>query len=228
MKKVFWTKEEREAVVANMARALVQNPLLRREQLFAQGQEGLPQERRRNYYSSLALTLQPMFEAARAAAAAQKEKAAEPPAALAPAPLSAVFEQLLDAIADRVVQRLQEKQDQFVVGALQEKAEFHSRIFRPKHNPQPACADRPVRPGVLIIGLLNSQAQCIINQFPSLDITCLTSEEGYSKPRLPRAHTVLMTKFIKHSVQDKYRKSPNLTLCHGGMSDLASILSKIA
>jgi len=42
-----------------------------------------------------------------------------------------------------------------------------------------------------------------------------------------RAHTVLMTKFINHSVQDKYRKAPKLHFVNGGMGELGEVLDSI-
>jgi len=86
---------------------------------------------------------------------------------------------------------------------------------------------RAPRPGVLIIGLLGAQVTETIAAFPHLDITHMTGEEGLTRPALLRAHTVLMTKFINHSVQGKYRKAPNLHFCNGGVSELRRMLSEI-
>jgi hypothetical protein len=37
----------------------------------------------------------------------------------------------------------------------------------------------------------------------------------------------LMTKFINHSVQGKYRHAPNLRFCNGGITDLSIVLKGI-
>jgi hypothetical protein len=46
--------------------------------------------------------------------------------------------------------------------------------------------------------------------------------------RAPAPHTILMTKFINHSVQERYRKAQNLRLCNGGVSELSVILKSIS
>jgi hypothetical protein len=56
----------------------------------------------------------------------------------------------------------------------------------------------------------------------------MTGEEGLTRPQLLRAHTVLMTKFINHSVQGKYRKAPRLHFCNGGVTELRRVLEDIA
>jgi hypothetical protein len=81
--------------------------------------------------------------------------------------------------------------------------------------------------GVLVIGLLGDQVEAL-PIYNTLDITFLPTEQALSKDYVKRAYTILMTKFINHAVQDKYRKANNLHYCNGGTSDLARILISIA
>jgi hypothetical protein len=84
------------------------------------------------------------------------------------------------------------------------------------------------KPGVLVIGLLASQAYAVISTWGTrLDLTFMTPEDAVHRPKLVRAHTILMTKFINHSVQDKYRKAAKLHFVNGGMGELGEVLDSI-
>jgi hypothetical protein len=100
---------------------------------------------------------------------------------------------------------------------------------QPKHNPQPIPHPTGhARPGVLVIGLLPAQAHYVSNLLADkLDLSFFTAEDAVTFPKLTRAHTVLMTKFISHAVQDKYRKAPKLHFCNGSVAVLVSQLEKI-
>jgi hypothetical protein len=99
----------------------------------------------------------------------------------------------------------------------------------PKHNPQPIPHPTGyARPGVLVIGLIPAQAHYVSNLLASkLDLYFFTAEDAVHRPKIVRAHTVLMTKFISHAVQDKYRKSPKLHFCNGSVAVLVGLLEKI-
>jgi hypothetical protein len=99
-----------------------------------------------------------------------------------------------------------------------------------RHNPAPppTTPAAPPRTTVLVVGLLGAQCHQIKNSFAHrLEITCLTSEEANSRPTLHKDHTILMTKFLSHSAQTKYRKSSNLWMCNGGTSELGAILKSL-
>lgn len=131
--------------------------------------------------------------------------------------LSNILDQFVDLLAAKIAKRLN----------LQAFAATATERQVPKHNPQPIIGDRPAKLGVLIVGLLDSQAAYFDhNEYPHLDITCLTAERAL-KAHVQRAHTILMTKFINHAVQDHYRKRPNLHFCDGGLTDLDRILERL-
>lgn len=230
MTKIFWTPDEQAALYAEMVRQFKAEPLLRKEQVLEAAQLVLPKERRRKMHSSAVYRWRDLIDKARAAARAEskvKQPMLEPPASAAPpAPqpdlLRAILEPLLEALAEKIVERIELKAADFGGGVQQAYA------LRLKHDPSPPPNERVARTGVLVIGLLNQQAQTIINLFPQLEITCLTTEEALKREPLRRSHTVLMTKFINHSVQDKYRKAETLHLCNGGVSELSAILKNIS
>jgi hypothetical protein len=135
--------------------------------------------------------------------------------------LTDILELLLDVVAESVAARVNRK----ILEAIPEAPVAH----RPKHDPQPIPHPTGVaKPGVLVIGLLAGQAYAVISTWGTrLDLTFMTPEDAVHRPKLVRAHTILMTKFINHSVQDKYRKAPKLHFVNGGMGELGEVLDSI-
>lgn len=229
MTKIFWTQDEQDAIYAEMVRQLTANPLLRKEQVLEAAQLVLPKDRRRKLHNSAVYRWRDMIDKARAAARTAPTPEPTPAPAAEPAQpkpqpdlLRAILDPLIEALADRIVERIELKAADFGPGVQQ------AYSLRLKHDPAPPPSDRVARTGVLIVGLLNQQAATIISHFPHLEITCLTTEEALKREPLRRSHTLLMTKFINHSVQDKYRKAPNLLLCNGGVSELSAMLKNIS
>lgn len=223
MSKLFWTKEEWDQLRAEAVRLLLETPYLRKEQVLERAQGVLLEGRRRKVTYSAVHRYKGFVDECRALAK-QQPKAPPPPAELPVAPtepivaaLEVLLERLADKIADRLAARL----------ALPVQTTTHAAT---RHNPEPTSdAALPPRPTVLIVGLLGAQCHQIKNSFSHrLEITCLTSEEAISRPALHKEHTVLMTKFMGHPAQTKYRKHPNMRLCNGGVSELATILKEIA
>lgn len=222
--RIFWSLAEKEAIRAELINVFKEKPLLHKEEAIAAAQCVLPMARRRKVQPSMIYRVRDWIDIARREArrAPPKETPAAPPT-IAPQPvaqpdlLRAILDQFLDALADKVAQRIELRM-----------ADSAPELLRVKHNPVPVSAtERLQRTGVLVIGLLNQQAQTIIASFPNLDITCLTTDEALKRELLRRSHTILMTKFIPHSVQDRYRKVQNLHLCNGGVSELSATLKTI-
>jgi hypothetical protein len=82
----------------------------------------------------------------------------------------------------------------------------------------------PRKPSVLVVGLNGCQMSAVTNKYPDIKFTFMTAEEALSRNRFNADHTMLMTKFINHSVQNKYRQVPNLHYCNGGVSDLSTLM----
>lgn len=226
--KIFWNKAEIAALRERLENEFMHEPLMRRELALQKAQNVLEVDRRRKLHPSAVYRYRKMVEEARAAAAARRKTpspapiAPQAPPTPTPAPvaspdlLRAVLDPIFDVLVEKIVRRL-----------VVEIADAAPAVVRVKHNPEPPQTQRAPRVGVLVIGLLPSQMAVIDGVFPNLELTCLTSEEALKRDPLRRAHTVLMTKFISHSVQDRYRKAQNLHLCNGGVSELTEILAKI-
>lgn len=228
--KIFWTKAEIAALRESLETQFFNDPLLRKDAALDRAQNALEVTRRRKLHASAIYRYRGLVEEARLAAAERRKTAAKVPApepqappALAPAPvappdlLRAILDPILDALVEKVVRRLVVQMADAAPGST----------LRIKHNPEPPSSARAPRIGVLVVGLLPSQMHVIDGVFPNLEVTCLTSEEALKRDPLKRAYTVLMTKFISHSVQDRYRKAQNLQLCNGGVSELTEILARI-
>ena len=218
--KIFWSKDEQEAVFDEMVRLFRANPLLRKEQALETAQCVLEYERRRKIHYSVVYRYKDLIDRARAEA--KKQPTAPPPPVVEPEPkpdpIGAILNQILDLLADKIIERI----------GVRPSEHGAAISIRVKHDPQPISAPRVDRTKVLVIGLLNQQAQTIIHSFPYLEFTCLTPEEALKREQLHRSYTILMTKFINHSVQEKYRRVPNLLLCNGGVSELSAILKSIS
>ena len=238
MARTVWSLIEKSAVFARMEEVFRQYPNTTRKEALRQAQSVLKShrwvvitdQRVFNYKDRIDIAQQRALQASRRT----PEKTIEAPAPiLAPAPaperketpkgrLADILELLLDVVAESVAARVNRK----ILEAIPEAPVAH----RPKHDPQPIPHPPGVaKPGVLVIGLLASQANAVISTWGTrLDLTFMTPEDAVHRPKLVRAHTVLMTKFISHAVQDKYRKAPKLHFCNGGTGELGEILDSIA
>jgi len=106
----------------------------------------------------------------------------------------------------------------------QVNAQFDTQFKRYKVEAKPA---NPRKPTVLIIGLNGTQMARVSDSYLDVKFTFMTAEEAVSRNRANADHTILMTKFINHSAQNKYRQAPNLHYCNGGVSDLSTTLYMI-
>lgn len=228
MSRVRWSAEERESLVDAMAEVLREEPHLSNIELLRSAQAArLPVGRRRKVSHNTTYAIRDLLDRARAVAKKRGSLVAPPPPPELPPPppppeptLADLVERLADALANRVVLRLLEA--------------LPAELFQPapdliveRMGAPNVEAERAGRPGVLVVGLLGAQAEAVRRMFPNLNIAAMTADDALSRDVLRRAHTILMTKFINHSVQDKYRKAQNLRFCNGGVSDLANILNSI-
>jgi len=252
MARVVWTNEEKAAVFAQLVEVFRRSPALERKSAFTDAQSVLRFDRRIVVTDQRVFNYKDRIEIARQKALQESRKtppkAVEAPAPiLAPTPaperkgstldqLAEAFERLLDIMADAVASKVAAKmqpamhRDELLRYVDEQfEAEF-AKYPRPRHDPRPIPhATGHALPGVLVIGLLPNQTYSTgVSRGDRLDLTFLTAEEAVSRPKLTRAHTVLMTKFISHAVQDKYRKATNLHFCNGGIVELWKILDSIA
>lgn len=241
MTRIVWSNIEKGAVFANMVEVFKQFPQLGRKEAIRRAQSVLKSHRWIVVTDQRVFNYKDRIEVARQKALQESKKAASavveplngtlfgPAPILAPTPvpepketpkrrLADILELLLDVVAESVAARVQLKM-----------VDTPPPVAPPKHNPQPIPHPTGyARPGVLVIGLLPAQAHYVSNLLADkLDLSFFTAEDAVTFPKLIRAHTVLMTKFISHAVQDKYRKSPKLHFCNGSVAVLVGLLEKI-
>ena len=238
MVKIVWNISERQAVDEELVAVFAKNLNTPRRAALSSAQLVLPVERRRKITDQTAHANKLWVEAARNRVGRVIHASPAPVVSAPPAPqplqelvkseLGSALEHLIDLVVDRVLARVQSRLTTDKASAGPAVPTYDAAAARAnaalRNAPSP---QRAPRPGVLIIGLLGAQVTETIAAFPHLDITHMTGEEGLTRPALLRAHTVLMTKFINHSVQGKYRKAPNLHFCNGGVSELRRMLSEI-
>lgn len=251
MARIVWSVIEKGAVFTNMVEVFKQYPMLNRKEAMRRAQSVLKSHRWIVVTDQRVFNYKDRIEIARQKALQESRK--KPPEAVeAPAPILAptpaperdaipktrltdILELLLDVVAESVAAKVsanmrppmaREELRQYV--DQQFEAEF-AKYPRPRHDPQPIPHPTgKALPGVLVIGLLPAQTYPIISMYGTrLDLTFMTAEDAVHRPKLVRAHTVLMTKFISHAVQDKYRKAPKLHFVNGGTGVLVEVLDSI-
>ncbi len=232
-KRITWSQSEREALYNRMVDIIAEGKWVDNRNILRYAQEVLPTDRRRkvtdgmvfNYKSKIALA---KSEAqTRARDRKLTEVALQKPA---PAPAPAPAELSLGELFERLVTEVTRRVTVEVRKALAEQ--------QPKPAPSPAGASnarerlalfeapsqRLRKTSVLIIGLNGQQVTSIKQSYPDLDLICLTAEDAQSRNPIRADFTVLMTKFINHGTQNKYRQVYNLRYCNGGVSELSTLL----
>jgi hypothetical protein len=234
MTRIVWSNIEKGAVSARLVEVFRQNPNTPRKEALRQAQSVLKSHRWIVVTDQRVFNYKDRIEAAREKALQESKKTFRealgvPAPILAPTPapepketpkgrLVDILELLLDVVAESVAARVQLK----MVDTPPPEAQ-------PRHDPQPIPHPTGyAKPGVLVIGLIPAQAHYVSNLLADkLDLYFFTAEDAVNRPKILRAHTVLMTKFISHAVQDKYRKAPKLHYCNGSVAVLVSMLEKI-
>ncbi len=242
--RIVWTKEEKKAMHDCMVSICYDSPNLTTKTLMGQAQEGCIAPDRRvvisdqrvfNYKALVQSAREKAINHRRHIEEKRKLDAAAPrpsaPIPVQPDTIGDLFEKLVEAITDRVLAKLNEKLPAEEAITPAELDKTFDRLY-----PQPSPTEmlnrltirpKPRRPTVLIVGLNGAQMEAIRTYKPDIDYTFVGTEQALSMRTIQRDHTILMTKFINHSVQGKYRKHPNLHFVNGGVSDLKLMLHMI-
>lgn len=238
MTRTVWTDIEKKAIFARMEELFRDSPNMLRKDALREAQSVLGSGRRIVVTDQRVFNYKDRIETARANARRKRpEKAPEAPVAIAaptPAPerketpterLAAIFEQLLDVLADKVAERIADRMRVEVETRTTTTSETQ---HRPRHNPLPVSQPRQCRPGVLILGLLPQTGEVLRREFGHrLDIQWYDSDDASKRNVHPMANVVLMTKFINHSIQERWRKAGVLHYCNGGQGELRQILASL-
>lgn len=241
MTRIVWTNFEKTMVFDSMVQFFVDHPGMSGKQALLSAQQVLPYERRGRITDQRVFSYKDRINEARAQAKKIRDRqetvvaAAPEPVAPIPAPeplsIGQLFEQLVDAVAqrvtDRVLARLSERTDALPRATLDEAFGDPmgqlDKVFDslyPQWKQAPLAPTKPLLPTVTIIGLNGQQVDAIKSSYPKAIYCFMTAEEAKTRPAQHNDHVILMTKFINHAVQTKYRKHPNLRYCNGGVSDL--------
>jgi hypothetical protein len=240
MTRIVWTNNEKTTIFDEMARIFAEKPGTDRKTAFRLAQVVIPAERRLVITDQRVFSYKEQIQAAHRAGLQRIMKRKEAPEApapmLAPTPeperkestterLAGIFEQLLDVLADKVADRLAER---IRVEIETRTTTTTEALHRPRHNPLPVSQPRQLRPGVLILGLLPQTGEQMRREFGTrLDIQWYDSDDASKRNVHPMANVVLMTKFINHSIQERWRKAGVLHYCNGGQGELRQILAAL-
>lgn len=242
MTRTVWTRDEKRQIFENAQAICLTNPRIGNKALLTEAQQVLPMDRRIKVTDQRVFSYKDRLNAARADAELMLRNV-PPPVAEEPAPqeeprkldtLGQVFELFVDALADRIISKMiaakeeHERQNVSEVAGRRLSELFGSdpmedldRVFDSLY------PEKKRKTTALIIGLNGQQMECIRKSRPDIDFKFLSAEDALSHTASVRDHTFLMTKFINHSVQNKYRKHPNLHYVNGGVTELKTLMHGI-
>lgn len=223
MKRVVWNHEERAILFNEMVDLQIEHPDMVTKDVLARAQIRLPVNRRREVTYNMVFNYK--YLVAKAGVLADKKRSdieQEPVPPPGPVELSlsdmleAVMQKFAVMVADEVVRRNPQGFHIQYPRAVAVEPEVVNEV-----------PDKPKTPGVLIIGLNGQQVTIVKSRFPHRDLMFVTAEDAKSYAPIRRDNTILMTKFISHAVQSRYRQAPNLQYCNGGVTDLTAMISRI-
>ena len=228
--RIVWSIEEKAAHYERLVWLFKGNPGLSSKAAFREAQDVISYERHRKITDGTVFTHKTMLQKARAEA--KREPIQKPELVKTPEPIEMSLGELFEKLVEEITRRVTAE----VRNALAQPSVIVERGYaedRPAGNAAQrsrlldAPSDKPRKPSVLILGLNGCQMSAVSDKYPGVKFTFMTAEEALGRNRYNADHTILMTKFINHSVQNKYRQVPNLHYCNGGVSDLSSLMHVI-
>lgn len=236
-RRIVWNQEEKAVLFDEMVSLLIKNPNLSVRDVLIRAQNRLPHDRRRavsynTVFSYKNLVAKAQTIAARKAAEAAREAPPAPVAASVEATPEPTLEQRISEVLEQIIAKVARDVAQQVVDDLvRRNFQIHaprSVVVEPvAEEPESEPVKKAKRTSVVIIGLNGHQMSLTKTRFPNLDITFISANDAVSGAVVKKEHTILMTKFISHSAQNRYRQTPNLQYCNGGLTDLSAMLNRI-
>lgn len=236
--RIHWTDEERRIVYNRMVEIYAEGRSSSRENILIKAQTSLPLGRRRKVYPAMLANLKSWMESAKAESytQARDRKLTEVAVAAkveapAPQPVELGISELLEKLFDQLAQRVATE----VMSGISEQL---SALQKTHQDPRPVIVNQTPPGGwpqtpksrrkrITIIGLRGQQMSVIKQKYQDIDFTFLDVDDAVGRIPCEAGWTIMMTKFINHSVYAKYRNAPNMRHCNGGISDLSSIIQSI-
>jgi hypothetical protein len=236
--RIHWTDEERNVVFNRMVEVYAEGRSSSRENILIKAQYDLPIGRRRKVYPAMVANLKSWMESARAESYSRvrdrkltEVALADKVEAPAPQPVELGVSELLEKLFDQLAKRVATE----VMSGISEQL---SALQKTHQDPRPVIVNqtapggwpqttKPRRKRVTIIGLRGQQMSVIKQKYQDIDFTFLDVDDAVGRVPCEAECTIMMTKFINHSVYAKYRNAPNMRHCNGGISDLGSIIQDI-
>ena len=236
--RIHWTDEERRIVFNRMVEIYAEGRSSSRENILIKAQTSLPLGRRRKVYPAMLSNLKSWMESAKSESYTQSRDrkltevaVAAKVEAPAPQPVELGISELLEKLFDQLAQRVATE----VMSGISEQL---SALQKTHQDPRPVIVNQTAPGGwpqtsksrrkrVTIIGLRGQQMSVIKQKYQDIDFTFLDVDDAVGRIPCEAGWTIMMTKFINHSVYAKYRNAPNMRHCNGGISDLSSIIQSI-
>lgn len=222
MAKIFWTHDEREAVLTqavelhHAGRGLLD--AIRRAQMLV-----LPAGRHRALTAPSSCVDMTKELRARANQIPRKVVTPDIPKTVASEPQPVNVSANVDLLDDHIkaiAMYLANKIADEMRSQLGEVKELDHFFGVKKHDPS-YKSDRIMKPRVVIIGLLNDQVHTIQHEFSGdYRISCIDTDRAMGMTPPDADAYLLMKNFINHPLYHKYQKFPNHVLIDGGMSSL--------
>ena len=236
--RITWSKSEREALYARMIDIAVEGKWVDTRNVLRHAQEVLPADRRRKVTDGMVFNYKTLVAQARIEAQTRlrdrklTEVALQTAAPPAPVEMSLgeLFEKLVAEVTRRVTAEVRAALAAEKPSVIVEQGYASDRVAgnaRERLAMIDAPSQRKRKPSVLVIGLNGQQVTSVKQAHPDIDIICVSAEDALARNAIRADYTVLMTKFISHGVQCKYRQVPNLKFCNGGVSDLGTVMHVI-
>jgi hypothetical protein len=236
-KRIFWNDAERKAVFNRMVELYAGGRYSTRENMLIKAQDILPPSRRRKVYPAMLSNLKVWMNNAEieSQTKARDRKLTEVALAAkvetptpAPQPVELGVSELLEKLFDQLAKRVATE----VMSGISEQL---SALQKTHQDPRPVIVNqtapggwpqttKPRRKRVMVIGLKGQQMSVVKQKYQDIDFTFMDAEEALCRSPGGADFTILMTKFINHSVHSKYRDVTNLKYCNGGVSELSSIM----
>ena len=236
--RIFWTATEREAVFDRMVELYAGGRYSTKENMLIKAQDALPPSRRRKVYPAMLSNLKVWMNNAEieSQTKARDRKLTEVAVAAkveapAPQPVELGTSELLEKLFDQLAKRVATE----VMSGISEQL---SALQKTHQDPRPVIVNQTAPGGwpqtpksrrkrITIIGLRGQQMSVIKQKYQDIDFTFLDVDDAVGRIPCEAGWTIMMTKFINHSVYAKYRNAPNMRHCNGGISDLSSIIQSI-